>query len=108
MQFISKAYKGSSRLVVFFAGMAALLVCGAVLSRAQDGSRRHATPDQYLAEHPECSLFGPQRDQFLASTKENYRLSRLTNQVVGRLSAVSPGSAAHANVAASSYSSTGS
>jgi hypothetical protein len=109
MQFIPKAYKRSIGLTAVFAGMAALLVCGAVLSRAQDGSRYHATPDQYLAiEHPECALFGPERDQFLAATKENYRLSRLTNQVVGRLSTVSPGSAAHENVAASSYSSTAS
>src|SRR5437016_10577795 len=52
---------------------------GVALSRGQDG-----TP-QYLIEHPECTLFGPKRDAFLAAGKETYRLSALTNLVVGRL-----------------------
>ncbi|MDQ2948590.1 MAG: DUF1549 and DUF1553 domain-containing protein [Acidobacteriota bacterium] len=70
-----------------FAGTAVILLCGAVPSPGQDGGRRQISLDQYLIEHPECTFFGPQRDQFLAAQKQNFRLSKLTNQVVGGLSA---------------------
>ena len=65
-----------------------LLPSGAVVSRAQV-----AVPDepQYLVEHPECSLFGPQRESFLAARKENYRLSMLTGRVAGMLPATNSG-----------------
>ncbi|MGI8743223.1 MAG: DUF1549 domain-containing protein [Bryobacteraceae bacterium] len=52
---------------------------------------RQATPQQaareYLTPHPECSLFGPQREAFLSASRENLRLTTLTNLVVDRLPA---------------------
>lgn len=42
-------------------------------------SAQQAAP--LLVEHPDCTLFGPQREEFLAGTKQSYKLSALTNQV---------------------------
>ena len=94
----------SKRSLTMFAGTAAVLLCGAVLSRGQDGGRRQVTSDQYLVEHADCTLFGPRRDEFLAANKASFRLSKLTTQVVGSLSVsakVADRSAALSNQAAS-------
>ena len=87
----------SKRFFTIVAGTAALIVSAAPLSQAQNAARRHITLEQYLVEHPECALFGPQRDQFLAAGKENHRLSALTSQVTSRLSSAS-GSASTAKL----------
>ena len=67
-----------------------LLGSGASL-RAQAAAPERDDERQYLVEHPECSLFGPQRESFLAAQKENYRLSALTARVTNLLPAAASG-----------------
>lgn len=64
----------------------ALLSSSATLG-AQVASQERDNERQYLVEHAECSLFGPQRESFLAAQKENYRLSALTARVANLLPA---------------------
>lgn len=65
-----------------------LLSSGATLG-AQVASPERDNERQYLVEHAECSLFGPQRESFLAAQKENYRLSALTTRIANLLPAPS-------------------
>ena len=50
-------------------------------------AQNHRTPQDVetplAVEHPDCALFGPQREAFLAATKENYSRGTLT-AAVGR------------------------
>src|SRR6266404_1310676 len=68
------------RHLTLLAGLAVLLASEA---RAQDGDR------QLAISHSECTMFGPQREAFLAARKESWRLSALTSQVAGKLPALS-------------------
>src|ERR1700737_3626861 len=68
------------RYSTLLAGLAVLLTSEA---RAQES-------DQHLAiSHSECTMFGPEREAFLAGRKESWRLSALTAQVASKLPAPS-------------------
>src|SRR5689334_20567445 len=71
--------------------LASLFLCSSPSLRAQVAGPERDNERQYLVEHPECSLFGPQRESFLAAQKENYRLSALTARVTNLLPAAPSG-----------------
>src|SRR5712671_5118361 len=60
-----------------FAGFVLLASGWNVLSAQED--------QQFTVEHPDCTLFGPKRESFLAANKRSFRLSALTRQVADRL-----------------------
>lgn len=82
-------------------GVAALLMSGFLLSKAQDTRGTIATEDDSaVVSHPECSFFGAKRDKFnvvgpASAKREDYPRSLLTEQVVRQLSFVPGGSRTH-------------
>src|SRR3981081_4073277 len=68
------------RYSTLLAGLAVLLTSEA---RAQEIGQPLAI------SHSECTMFGPEREAFLAARKESWRLSALTTQVASRLPAPS-------------------
>src|SRR5437588_2345625 len=66
--------------------MAVTAVSGCAFLRAQETAPDHS---KGVVPHPDCSFFGPAREKYIAAIKNDHRLSRLTEQVTGMMTAAS-------------------